>query len=395
MKYSPCHIKKTLCLLAVFCSFQAVAQTQTEKAAIYMGPFDVTPEIDVVSETDDNASSAPSGTEIKEDVFLVRPSFSAVADDGVVRYTVEYELENGTSSNANSDYTDQTLTAQMRWSVDIRHLIEFNASIDDGHQERAADNVSAAAEELNQFTNQRLGVNYTFGSDGATGRIVIGYQDSSLRYDTNLDTTDVLETDTSVANAELSIALSPVTRFILQVEQTENTFLVDSLSNRRDNRYLVGFAWELTGLLTGDVRLGETTNDLVNVPGNATTSATGNVSIEWKPNTLSTWTFSANQNTQNSENNVGTFTNTLEYTLGWDYQWRDNITSTFSLTKVEDEFVGASREDDTNRLSLGVNYAMRRWLSFGLTYQYEERDSVDNNFDFDKNVFNLSVNASL
>jgi len=60
-----------------------------------------------------------------------------------------------------------------------------------------------------------------------------------------------------------------------------------------------------------------------------------------------------------------------------------------------DEYKGAGRDDKLTGLGLKGTYQMRRWLSFGASYDWSNRDSNVDSADYRKNVILLFVNATL
>ncbi|MFT5116979.1 MAG: hypothetical protein ACI9NY_000506 [Kiritimatiellia bacterium] len=368
-----------------------------EKAAIYVGPFDVVPEVGIDVQRDDNIFNDTSGNEVASTLTLVKPAITAVADDGVVKYTVGYQLENGSYSDVNdNDYTDHTLEAKMDWRIDVRHLIELNTSVNTGHEDRSTDSVTTfdAAADLNEFTNRALGAKYTFGSEGARGRITLGFDTNSLRYTTNQAVTNVLESDTDTKIIGLSLAFSPSSRVNFQLEESENTFRENSSRNRKDRSYTVGAEWDLTGTTKGIVSLGRTNNDLINAVGD-TASSTGEIALEWSPQDHSVFTLAADKSAKNSENNTGDFIDASVFSVNWAYKFRDPLTINLSVQQQNDNYVGVNRNDTTEALQLTLTYAMRRWLTFGLSVGVEERESTDAAVTYRKDTVKFSLNASL
>lgn len=368
-----------------------------EKAAVYVGPFDVTPSVDVDVQNDDNLFESTSGSEVSSTLTLINPSIIAVADDGVTSYTLEYSVEDGTYSDTdNNDYTDHELSANMNWQLDIRHLVELGATIEKSHEGRTADSVTNLnARDLNEFTDRELVANYTFGSEGSRGRINIGLETSSLRYNTNLAQTAVLESDTDTKSIGLSLGVTPNARLTFQVVDVENTFRNNTQVDRNDRSYLVGAEWEFTGLTKGDVRFGRSNNDLLNVGGGDTSTSTWDASIEWLPSEYSVLMLSANKSAQNTDNNVGSFVDATELTLDWNYQWNDQTVMVVSLQQQNNDFVGTNRNDEANIMRIELIYAMRRWLSFSAALGRQEQTSTFGLNNFDKNTATFSIRASL
>ena len=57
--------------------------------------------------------------------------------------------------------------------------------------------------------------------------------------------------------------------------------------------------------------------------------------------------------------------------------------------------VVANRDDELMRYSASLNYDARRWLSFSLFYQLDDRDSNRALIGYDRNVVGISAEVTL
>jgi hypothetical protein len=383
----------TTLLFAFFLCSDAIAQ---EEAAIYVGPFDVTPTLSINAENNDNVFSESAGNETSATLTQFIPAVSAIADDGVMRYSLAYQLENGRYSGVNNnDYTDHELEAKVDWRPSIRHLIELGVTESRGHDERSVDSITGTdATELDKTKERELAANYTFGSEGARGRLVIGFTTNSLRYTTNQSETDVLESDTDTLNASFSVGVGANSRAVLEVIDSKNTFQANETNDRDDRSYLLGFEWKVSELFSGNVRVGKSQNTLVNT-SEKTSSTVGEASIVWSPIEYSVFTFTANQAVENSENNIGAFVDRSALSLDWTHQINGQLTAATILTRQTDDFVNANRSDTSNEAQIQLRYAFRRWLELGVGITRTKRTSTDQALNFDNNKVVLSVKASL
>lgn len=402
IKSLSCKIRADLLASAVCLSLLSCSSIAQDAAAIHVGPFDVTPTLELDVERSDNVFLETKGNERSSTLTTVSPTITAVADDGVTRYELSYQLENGRQSRVdNSDYTDHELGAKMDWRVDVRHLIELGVAESRGHDNRSVDSVSAGgatvltSSELDKTKERVLSANYIFGSEGARGRLAIGFQESSLRYTTNLQKTNVLESDTSQANASFSVGIGASTRALVEVVETENTFLNNAANNRKDRSFLLGVEWEFNDLMKGAVSLGRSRNDLLNTTNGDSSASVGEMSIIWSPVDYSVFTFSASKSAENSENNIGSFVGRSSFTAGWEYKINDRFDIIMAFERQEDDFIGVARKDRLNTSELQLNYAFRRWLNIGLGVSRDDRSSTDQAFDYTGNTVFLSVNTSL
>ncbi|ODS23132.1 hypothetical protein AB835_10445 [Candidatus Endobugula sertula] len=383
----------------LWCAFMvnAMAQEQeNETAAIYLGPFDIVPTIGLNVSKDDNIFSQTNGNETSSTLTLIKPAISGVASDGVVQYRFNYEIEDGSYSDIhNNDYTDHTIDLGFDWRADIRHLLELSTTFERGHDSRSPDSVTGIGlSELNEYEDRGVGARYTFGAEGSKGRIVIDYQNQRLHYTTNVDATQVLDSDSETIGASLLIAVGAVTRAVFQVTNVDTEFNNNALRNRQDRSFLVGAEWDVNGLMKGALKLGRTDNDLLNTTGD-TSQSIGEGSVEWTPYEYSTFTLTASDRTENPSNNVGSFVKRRETGLAWLHDWSDAFYTQLSFSQSRDAFAGVNRNDDTNTLQFGINYTVRRWLNLGVAFSVEEKRSSDSTVEFDRNMATFFLSANL
>ena len=61
----------------------------------------------------------------------------------------------------------------------------------------------------------------------------------------------------------------------------------------------------------------------------------------------------------------------------------------------EDDYEGVPRMDDTLRAGLGLDYLLNRNFTFGVGYDYTDRDSNLAGSDYKKNVVGLTLTGKL
>jgi len=65
------------------------------------------------------------------------------------------------------------------------------------------------------------------------------------------------------------------------------------------------------------------------------------------------------------------------------------------LTRINEDYVGITREDDTDMVTVGFNYELQRWLAVNFGYTYSDKDSNTPNESETKNLFMLTFQGSL
>ena len=120
--------------------------------------------------------------------------------------------------------------------------------------------------------------------------------------------------------------------------------------------------------------------------------------IEWQPLSYSTFVFSTSADTLET-NGEGNFIRGQNYSLSWEHEWLERLSSSIRVAKSDDEYISDggldNRDDDSMSYSATLNYSARRWLSFALFYQIQDRSSNRELIGYDRNVVGVSAEVSL
>ena len=79
----------------------------------------------------------------------------------------------------------------------------------------------------------------------------------------------------------------------------------------------------------------------------------------------------------------------------WTQGWTSAISTTVSFGTGDDDYDETNRSDDVTNYGISLDYEFRRWLSIGVAYDFDERDSNINAFDYERNIYSLNVSLSL
>ena len=91
----------------------------------------------------------------------------------------------------------------------------------------------------------------------------------------------------------------------------------------------------------------------------------------------------------------GSFKNVTDYAVRWNHQWRERLSSQAGLFYADEDYGNSSRDDDRFTLGLRADYQIRRWLSLGISYTYDDNDSNQNQFDYTRNLYRFLISAAL
>ncbi|WP_428035825.1 outer membrane beta-barrel protein [Amphritea sp.] len=374
-----------------------------EPASIDAGPVSIIPMMSAQVGYDDNFFST-SANEQDETITVLSPSVQLIAENGLNAYRVIYQINQGIHQNSSADnYTDHTLSADAHFEFSQRSIIDLKANYIKGHEARdtglsatggIANTISAPLE----YDTQTLSFNYVYGAPGATGRIQLYGEHLDREYQ-NFRAITAGRDDTEVTlGAVFFYQVMPKTSLLFEARNKDINYDVDPASSLDSNtwKYLVGATWEGSAKTTGTVKVGLSKKDFDSASRKDFTGGSWEASVRWEPRTYSVVDISTSRNAVESNGN-GDFIDTKTYNINWNHAWSDIVSTDLGLGYSNETYEGAAdgREDDTTSFNMGMSYDMRRWLTFGLNYQYSDTDSNLANTDFSKNLFMLTVNASL
>jgi hypothetical protein len=166
-----------------------------------------------------------------------------------------------------------------------------------------------------------------------------------------------------------------------------------STQDSAEDKYLIGARWKALAKTEGYFKIGRGSKDF-DTAGLASTSTTVYESgVKWSPRTYSTFDLSFARNYVDGSS-IGTpagLSKTID--LIWNHQWKSYFRTVASAGFNNTDYSDGGRHDKTDTYLLSAVYDVKRWLSFGVDYTYENRDSSDNNFSYKSNVifFNSAI----
>lgn len=370
-------------------------------AAIDAGPVSVVPMISAQVQYDDNLYSN-SSNEQDDIITVLSPSVQLVAEDGLNAYRVTYQLSEGIYQDHSDDnYTDHNLSADAHFEFSQRSVLDLKAAYQKSHEARGTGlsgtgGIATSITSPLEYDIQTVGFDYMYGAPSATGRVQF-YGDHLEREYQNFRAITKGRDNTEVTLGTIFFyKVMPKTSLLFEIRNKDIDYDVDPASSLDSNtwKYLVGATWEGTAKTTGTIKLGFSDKDFDSASRKDVTTASWEAAVRWEPRTYSVVDISTSRSNVES-NGTGDFIDTKNYNVNWNHAWSNIINTDLGLGFSNENYKGSNREDDTTSFNAGVNYDMRRWLTFGLGYKYSDIDSNLANTDYDKNLVMLTVNASL
>jgi len=366
------------------------------------------PSVDVNVENNDNVYLQADGNEVESTITRIAPALSLIGDMGAIQWNANYRAEQGTySKDEDDDYLDQNINVAAGFEVNARNQIDVNAAFNSAHDARGAGALEGAAAlnvlaEPDQYEETTAGVQYTFGADSAFANIVASADTYQKRYDDNKQqdgsTIDNSDRDydkvTALVGAQLN--LSPATKAVFEISQATISYDAnDDDAREGDNlKILAGMSWDITGKTTGEVKLGSATRDFKNSDEDSTTRLSWSANLTWEPMTYSSVAlYSAQSNNETAT--VGSYIANTYTQVSWDHSFSTFVSAGIEASRSADTYVGASREDETVSYGLNVTYSPKAWMDVKASFNQADRDSTNNDLDYDGQVVNLGITLAL
>lgn len=384
-------------LLALPVSVQAI-----EPASMDLGPVSMIPQLTVRTGRDDNIFLTSSG-EKSSAVTVINPVVQFIAEEGANAYKLTADVRRGVYHSSHDDnYTDVQLQGDANLVFDVRNKLDLLAAYLKSHEARGTGLTEGVNATVNnapiKFNEKTVGATYTYGADEAQGRVV-GKLSYTVRDYSNFRTlTHTRDRDTLNTGVTFYYRVMPKTSLLFEARREgidyQNEVVGTASLDSSEWKYLVGATWDATAKTTGVVKAGYAQKEFSDASRDDKSAFTWEAEVSWAPRTYSTFVLRSGQELEES-NGADNFIDTRSVSLTWDHAWNDQMKTAFAYGVTSEEYDLTSREDDTNSVSAGVSYDLRRWLTVGMDITHVERDSNQAAFDYESNTLFLTVQGSL
>ncbi len=383
-----------------------------------IGPFDFSPMLEVSESYNDNIwfnNIGPNNQGKKSSMLTqVKLGLQLELNYGLNRYALQYGFRSWTwHSSPNDDYLDQFVGTKEHIEFTDRNKVDFIANYIDSHNLRGTYFTAPGlpGSQLNQlatFYEYNAELKYRYGAASAQGNLelITGFSDLNYNPIQGADLTTYNKTRIYLIPG-FYYKIMPKTQLLAQVEATWYKYHESSSAAIYDfnlQRYLIGAKWEATAETTGILRLGYMTQQF-NSGANGTSGFTGDIGMEWSPLSYSRFNISASRNI-NPTSGYGTANITNQVSVGWTHDWSSRLSTHLRVgyTNIDNQHVNTTTVNSSNIYSnyinakVGVEYAVRNWLSVGLNYSYNNLSSSYNVQNYDQNIvmlyFTFNPNAA-
>ncbi len=386
--------------LTVALIFSTSSGVSAEPASIPLGVGELYPSIGLNLHHNDNLLRG-STREINTFVSVLSPEVLYEIESNKSLILMEYGLEVGEHySSHDDDYTDHSIRAEFEYKPTSRIFTALRGSFIDTRDPRgtgASEGGLTSNSEPDAYHTLGIVGQASYGAETAKGRfeVELGYKDKN--YDNNRSTTFVRDRDDFFGSTRFYYRFMPKTRAVAEFRASNFNYENDAVGtpglDSSTFKYLAGVTWEATFKTTGYAKIGLIDKQFDSDARTDSDAMLWEIGVDWQPRTYSTVSLSALRDFTET-NGTGDFIEESSINADWKHYWRDHISTNINFTYAVDDYT-TTREDDRISAGASVDYEMRRWLTLGAGYSYDERDSNTNIFDYDRNIFELTAVFSL
>jgi hypothetical protein len=307
-------------------------------------------------------------------------------------YAPEFEFY---ADNPDEDTTTHSANGLLSWRMRSGLVLELIDQISLGYQNYDEGTLGLKDE----FTSNLLGFDILYPV-GTRLSLRVGYQNYVIDYDT-VDNADRDRSDHSVS-CYVFYNVGAKSSVFLQYQWIDIDYDLDKgqIEDSVDQQWFGGFRWEITAKSSGAVKIGYGEKEYDDRTQGAESEIVYEAQIDHNLTAKSSLSLRAYRRQEETTIETTDYTLTQFVGMGFSQQMTYRIQATLDFDYVLDEYRGGfvdtddrrQRDDNTYTVTLGLNYAPRGWLSFGLEYGFEERESnfEVNNYTANRVLFRVT-----
>ncbi|MAD47183.1 MAG: hypothetical protein CMI02_15075 [Oceanospirillaceae bacterium] len=351
---------------------------------------------------DDNIYKQKSDT-TSSTIVRFKPEATLAADLGSTELQANVTADLGRySEESDDDYFDLKTSIAGKSELTARNEIVYSATLNQDHDDRGSGttegSAATAVTEPDEYDETTFNLAYTYGADTALFNVGVYGEAYDKEYQNNRSVTADRDHDKRLLGARLGIRVSPATRAIAEIRNTDISYDNDSSisADGSETSYLVGSSWDITGTTTGEVKLGLSDREFDDADKDSRDTFTWEASVTYSPRSYSVFTLTTAQ-TANETNGVGNYIDSDYTSVNWKHDFSAFLSLVTDFSLANDEYV----DDPDDRKDTTISYGLKGVLAFSQNaavsfgYTGSNRDSEINDFDYDKNVVSVGLLVAL
>ena len=310
-------------------------------------------------------------------------------------FAMQYQGEYAAYKENNKlNYNNHNIALFTRLDHSLKINSEFKLSYKNEIEEPGTNNSSSLLiDQFNQTDKKQATAKFYYGTKQSIGQLVLGLDHREYRYSNNLQS--YRNVDRNRLTGTFFYRIAPKTRLLFQTSVGDYDYKIKSQfpdQSSKETFYLAGVEWDITAKTSGTFKLGYQGKNFENKVYNDITGLSYMLDMIWKPNTYSTIEIGASRMTRESSQLLTSAFVTSSYTANAEHEITTRTKLKASYTYDTDDIVTIrSRTDKRHKLVLGVEHSLLTWLNIGIDYQYIERNSDFEIYNYKTNSLGLSL----
>jgi hypothetical protein len=310
-------------------------------------------------------------------------------------FTFDYTSDSAKYESSSADnYSDYHLGGVGEMSFGSRVGLRLGVEDNKGHDPRGSTDRGLSARP-DVFSNSGFNGLFAYGGNDANGRVELEAGSYNKRYKNNRATTFGSDRDTTNFGGRFFARVASKTHLLVEATQDKFDYKsTSSLFDSKERRFLVGVTWEATAATSGTVKVGQIRKDFTSSIIKDFSGTGWDAVVQWAPQSYSRLDLFTTKSFIESTG-LGDFILSKNYGVSWSHDWNSRFYTVASASRKKDDFVGGARNDTTDSVGVKVNYKVQRWLTFGGEFTNADRDSNNAAFKYKRNIYSLTLGATL
>jgi hypothetical protein len=362
--------------------------------------FDITPLLSSGLKYDSNIAST-SSNETDSWIFSLIPSVKAVLDDGVSKTELSAAAFHGTYFSSSGDnFTDVLLGALFDTSLSEQGKINLKADLVWGHEDRGTgitEGLNTNLHHPTRFNTQTASGYYEYGSAKAPARVRFGTKYYNKEYMNQREVTQYRDYDSLLGGINFYYDTQSGTTAVLETSVEDISYdVIDPQATRdsKDSHVKVGAEWQITSVTSGDAKIGYQNKTFDDNTREDFSGLAWTVNANWSPLTYTHFNLGTGRRAKDPLQD-GDYVKETTFQLGWTHNWTESVQTQLNYNRMEEDYVGVSREDKGNAYTASIKYAFRRFIDITFFTTVTDKTSSVPGIEFDRNIIGLSFDFSL
>jgi hypothetical protein len=336
------------------------------------------------------STTAPGGVSFGRMVAGGGRSFQAY-----LSYTPEFEFY---AENTDEEITTHLANGLLSWRLRSGLALELIDQFTVGYQ----DYDEGLSMSRDEYTSNLVGFDVLYPV-GSRLDLRFDYKHYQVAYDAAAEA-DRNRTDQSLSAYLFYKVRSKLSVFV-QYQWIDIEYDMDSgaIGDSVDQRWFGGFSWDISAKSSGTVKIGNGEKEFDDPARESESDIVFEAQIEHDFTPKTSAYLRAYRRQEETTIETADYTLTQFVEMGLAQQMTYRIQATLDLDYTLEEYNGGvvvvgnprQRDDHTYSATAGLNYAPRGWLSFGLEYGYQERDSNFDAYDYSAHRVLLRITGAI